>query len=392
MTTNYHTPIATGAAANAATFNSPLSQLDNALSDLLSGSQAFNNLSFNAASTLTIDNGSITPNSSLHLVSSETGTSDVLDTITPLNNTIMFLKATNGHTIRLTNSDNINANNVILTGNDILGLFCQNNQWSILNQAVSAKFSNRLFVSGLEVFASDSTNTANIQAGVCVSDNNRVVMSLPSGATVTMSASGIGGLDTGSVANNTFYYIWVCSGPSGTGAVASASFTNPTLPAGYNLYKRLIGCVRTDGSATVRSQLMVRGDNGARRVYYTEATKASPFQILNEVDIGLTGSRTSVNCSALVPPITNMVIALIEINTPTGSANVFWSGSGGARDMFIMSLPGTGMISSTVYDLELVLGTSTGQIFSSASVDEDLSFYVLGYIDICLGRLPYVPT
>jgi hypothetical protein len=37
MTTTYHTAIATGAAANAATFNSPLGQLDDAIVDMHGG-------------------------------------------------------------------------------------------------------------------------------------------------------------------------------------------------------------------------------------------------------------------------------------------------------------------------------------------------------------------
>jgi hypothetical protein len=37
MTTNYHTAIATGAAANASTFNSPMGQLDDAITDLHGG-------------------------------------------------------------------------------------------------------------------------------------------------------------------------------------------------------------------------------------------------------------------------------------------------------------------------------------------------------------------
>lgn len=40
MTTNYHSAIATGAAANAGTFNNPLAQLDAALTNALGGTSA----------------------------------------------------------------------------------------------------------------------------------------------------------------------------------------------------------------------------------------------------------------------------------------------------------------------------------------------------------------
>jgi len=40
MTSNYHTPIATGAAANASTFNSPMGELDDAIGDLYATQRA----------------------------------------------------------------------------------------------------------------------------------------------------------------------------------------------------------------------------------------------------------------------------------------------------------------------------------------------------------------
>jgi hypothetical protein len=61
-----------------------------------------------------------------------------------------------------------------------------------------------------------------------------------------------GGLDTGSVGNNTIYGVWLIK-RSDTGVVDvlfSTSFTSPTMPTDYDR-KRLIAAVRTDGSANV---------------------------------------------------------------------------------------------------------------------------------------------
>jgi len=60
----------------------------------------------------------------------------------------------------------------------------------------------------------------------------------------------VGGLDTGTVAANTLYAIWLIK-RSDTGvvdALLSLSFTAPTMPANYDL-KRLIGAVRTDATS-----------------------------------------------------------------------------------------------------------------------------------------------
>jgi hypothetical protein len=71
------------------------------------------------------------------------------------------------------------------------------------------------------------------------------------GGTIAIDASGAGGLDTGSVANSTQYYVWICSGGSGTTAIFSASASAPTLPGGYDSYKVCIGRVITNDSANI---------------------------------------------------------------------------------------------------------------------------------------------
>lgn len=62
----------------------------------------------------------------------------------------------------------------------------------------------------------------------------------------------LGGLDTGSVGNNSIYYLWVIK-RSDTGvvdALFSLSATAPTMPANYD-FKQRVGWVRTGGSATI---------------------------------------------------------------------------------------------------------------------------------------------
>ena len=68
--------------------------------------------------------------------------------------------------------------------------------------------------------------------------------------TCDLSTSGAGGLDTGSIANSTWYYLYLIASSRAEiyALLASASATAPTMPAGYHL-KRLIGAIRTNGSA-----------------------------------------------------------------------------------------------------------------------------------------------
>jgi hypothetical protein len=91
--------------------------------------------------------------------------------------------------------------------------------------------------------ARDSTDTADIVLASAITKQIDAAWSVGTNA---------GGLDTGSVANNTIYYLWVIK-RSDTGvvdALFSASATAPTMPADYDLKQR-VGWVRTNGSANI---------------------------------------------------------------------------------------------------------------------------------------------
>jgi hypothetical protein len=66
------------------------------------------------------------------------------------------------------------------------------------------------------------------------------------------AGSGFGGLDTGAVAINTWYYVWAIkrSDNGTTDFLFSTSSTDPIMPAAYDS-KHCIGMVKTDGSANI---------------------------------------------------------------------------------------------------------------------------------------------
>ena len=103
------------------------------------------------------------------------------------------------------------------------------------------------------------------------------------------SGSLAGGLDTGTVANNTWYAIYAIYNPTTTFAdyLFSASFTAPTLPSGYTK-KKLIGALLTDGSANI-----LPGKWIGNVFKFTTA-------ISNTFDTTITTSNKTVNLS--VPP------------------------------------------------------------------------------------------
>lgn len=96
-----------------------------------------------------------------------------------------------------------------------------------------------------------------ISVGVARDDGNAAFMELSSILVKKISAAWAvgtnqGGLDTGTVAANTWYHVWQIK-RSDTGvvdALFSLSATSPTMPTNYDL-KRRIGAVLTDGSSNI---------------------------------------------------------------------------------------------------------------------------------------------
>ena len=103
----------------------------------------------------------------------------------------------------------------------------------------------------------DTDHDVNITAGAVRDATDAAGMVLSSEITKQIDAAwavgdDAGGLDTGAVANTTLYAVWLIRDPTNliVDALLSTSFTAPTMPTNYT-QKRLIGAVKTDGSANI---------------------------------------------------------------------------------------------------------------------------------------------
>jgi len=112
----------------------------------------------------------------------------------------------------------------------------------------------RSYLSGLTLSTAGSSATMSIAAGMGVDSTNTQSMILSSAISKTTSSwvvgTGNGGLDTGTIANSTWYYFYLIRRPD-TGVVDvvfSTSSSSPTLPTNYTQY-RYIGGGLTNGSA-----------------------------------------------------------------------------------------------------------------------------------------------
>jgi hypothetical protein len=123
-------------------------------------------------------------------------------------------------------------------------------KWTVVRDSLVNVY--RSYLAGLTL--SNNSGTPNtkldVAAGQCADSTNAFLMNVSAG-TIDCGTTGANGLDTGSLANSTWYHVSVIGKVDGTTALlASASFSSPTLPSGYTL-KRRIGSFKTDGSAHI---------------------------------------------------------------------------------------------------------------------------------------------
>ncbi len=143
-----------------------------------------------------------------------------------------------------------------------------------------------------------SASTVRIPSGYKAIDPDTGVM-ITAGANydVVLNGANYGALKLDAApaeAVSTWYYLWICSGASGTTGVWSTSATAPTLPSGYDVNKaRTPGVWRNDaGSALLAMEIYLT--QSSARMYWT----AVPT-ILNGYPTA--GSQT-FNISAYLPP------------------------------------------------------------------------------------------
>lgn len=135
--------------------------------------------------------------------------------------------------------------------------------------------------------------------------------------TIDITASGAAGLDTGSEASSTWYYVHAIAKSDGTkSALLSTSFTAPQLPTGYTFWG-LLGVVRNDSN----SDLVVTKQVGSI------VTRAAQSGTSNGTDTSFTAVG---NGTAGLPPIAKVahLIAVIGVSSGTAASSLFLAPDG----------------------------------------------------------------
>jgi hypothetical protein len=234
----------------------------------------------------------------------------------------------------------------------------------------------RTHLSGLTMSSPGSIITLSISAGQAVDSTNSVIMNFAgSSKTTAIWALGaaVGGLDTGTIAINTWYHFYIIRRPD-TGVldcIFSLSGVSPTLPAGYTQFRR-IGFALTNGSSQWIG-FSQRGDEflltSSVLIYSTSSVPTSPTLITAAIAGGvkslliLNGYTYHASLSAQV-----------SISSPDGGAN------GGGAGILYGIVPG-GTLYGTVAGSPVRTNTSSQISIVSNSASQSLSLYLNGWID-----------
>lgn len=129
---------------------------------------------------------------------------------------------------------------------------------------------------------------------------------------IDYTTTGAGGLDTGALAANTWYYEYIIYNSSTltTAGLASLSATAPTLPSGFTYSKR-IGAQRSNGS----SHLYQATQTGALKQWKVGTNPATPFiAATGSTGGGYTSGGVFVNISlaAFMPPTAVIILGLLS--------------------------------------------------------------------------------
>jgi hypothetical protein len=158
--------------------------------------------------------------------------------------------------------------------------------------------------------------------------------------TVAITDSGVNGLDTGSEANSTWYYLYLIWDGTNLRSLLSASSSSPTLPSGYTYFARM-GSIYNDSSGNF---VAVENVNG--KVAYT--TNRTIFN-----GSATAGAWTGISVTAFYPP-TAITVKSVMGNPQAVGLAPYSNGNGGeynttnqgSNETMSSVLPNTGRSSS----------------------------------------------
>lgn len=203
-------------------------------------------------------------------------------------------------------------------------------KWVLLNPATGVTIASVASIQG--AFKNLQASATGLSANVSVTADEIAVENASNAyqtlravnLTIAGTSSGVAnGLDTGALAINTWYSVWVIWNGTTTAGLLSLSATAPTMPSGYT-HKARVGWIRTDASG---SKFPLSFKQTGRRVQYVVAA-GSNVTTLPSMASGAAGTfnttYVSVATGNFIPTTAQIINALLVIGG--GGANTNGAG------------------------------------------------------------------
>ena len=238
----------------------------------------------------------------------------------------------------------------------------------------------RSYLAGLTLSTAGSSATFSVAAGVAGDSTNADMMTLSGSISKTTSSwtagSGNGALDTGAIANNTWYHAYLIKRTDTqiVDVLISLSASAPALPANYTLARR-IGSMKTDGSAHWLAFTQY-GDNFIWSVAINEISTSSPSTSLTSVTLGGVppGIATIVHVRGIFTSATAGNEVLMAAGDETSTLDGTSSGRNRTAEVATASI-------ASVFQIDLQTNASAQVKYQSTTTSATLDFNTFGWID-----------
>jgi len=230
------------------------------------------------------------------------------------------------------------------------------------------------YINGLNLSLTSDEVIA-ISAGACRDSTNTNDIIVNSALAVSNIVSGAGGLDTGTVAADTFYAVFVIgdstkyNNPVG---LLSLSATAPILPYGYDMFRR-IGWIKTDATSD-NLAFRQRGASNDRWMWYDVA-------IATDITAGSSATFAAVDLSGGLPDLTvGTEVNLLCLFTPTAGDDTLEirPGSSSAAAGYVRA---SGAVAAVVETTNLVCPTDATTGVDYKVTGSAVALSVAAYLD-----------
>lgn len=234
-------------------------------------------------------------------------------------------------------------------------------------QALPFLYANNLQISNN---ATTPDSKLDVTAGQARNTNNTMDIVLPTAVVVDAETNGANGLDTGALANSTWYAVHLIGSSLNlkpAAAMLSTSATAPLMPLGYDLFWR-IGWTKTDGSADLLPYNVY--GNGNVRKYVWDA-------VVTELSAAGNTSFTDVDLATSVAPTSTLAYLNWKLVPATAGniCNLRVNGSSSTTNLEI-----TGSVAAVANAGQVTINTDSAQIieYKTAHADDDLTLTEIG--------------